>query len=129
MAQSDKDPTAKRPRPRQARIATQLGQASFALPGTVLVRTTCGKKNCGCHADPPRLHRPYVQWTRKINQKTVTRNLTDEQWQRYQEWFDNAKRLRQLLADLEALSMEIFEQDSCDLDQPPSQERPVRLKP
>jgi hypothetical protein len=58
------------------------------------------------------LHRPYIQWTRKINNKTVTRNLTDEQWQRYEEWFENAKRLRELLADLETLSMEIFEQDS-----------------
>jgi hypothetical protein len=113
MAPSDKDPIGKRRRTRQARIATQLGQAGFALPGTVLVRTmTCGKKSCGCHADPPRLHGPYIQWTRKVNQKTVTRNLTDEQWQRYQEWFENAKRLRQLLADLETLSMEIFEQDS-----------------
>ncbi|MDA8183474.1 MAG: hypothetical protein M0035_03460 [Actinomycetota bacterium] len=112
MTQSDKDPIGKRHRTRQARIAAELGKAGFALPGTVLVRTTCGKKNCGCHADPPRLHGPYVQWTRKINQKTVTRNLTDEQWQRYKEWFENAKRLRELLADLETLSMEIFEQDS-----------------
>lgn len=58
------------------------------------------------------MHGPYFQWTRKINQKTVTRNLTDEQWQRYKQWFDNAKRLRKLLADLETLSLEIFEHDS-----------------
>jgi hypothetical protein len=112
MTPSDKDPTARRARTEQARIAAELGQAGLALPGTVLVRTTWGKKNCGCHADPSCLHRPYVQWTRKINHKTVTRTLTDEQWQRYKEWFENAKRLRQLLADLDALSMEIFEQDS-----------------
>lgn len=112
MTPNDKDPIGKRRRTRQARIAAELGQAGFALPGTVLVRTTCGKKNCRCHADPPRLHRPTVQWTRKINSKTVTRNLTNEQWQRYAEWFENAKHLRKLLADLEALSMEIFEQDS-----------------
>jgi len=112
MTASDKDPIGKRRRTRQAHIASELGRAGFALPGTVLVRTTCGKKNCGCHADPPRLHRPYIQWTRKVNNKTVTRNLTDEQWHRYAEWFENAKRLRELLADLEALSMEIFEHDS-----------------
>ncbi len=112
MTPSDKDTIDNAHRTAQAHIAAELGRAGFALPGTVLVRTTCGKTNCGCHADPPRLHRPYIQWTRKINQKTVTRHLSDEQWQRYQEWFDNAKRLRQLLADLEALSMEIFEHDS-----------------
>jgi len=75
-----------------------------------LVRTTCGKRNYGCYADPPRLDKPTVQWTRKINQKTVTRKLTDEQWQRYAEWFKNAKCLRELLAELETFSMEIFEQ-------------------
>jgi hypothetical protein len=48
---------------------------------------------------------------RPIDGKTATRNLTEEQWDRYGEWFDNAKRLRQLISDLEALSMEIFEND------------------
>jgi len=112
MTPSDEDTIGKAHRTRQAHIAAELGKAGFALPGTVLVRTTCGKKNCGCHADPPRLHKPYVQWTRKINNKTVTRHLTDEQWQRYEEWFENAKRLRALLADLETLSTEIFDRDS-----------------
>lgn len=113
MAQQDKDPIGKRRRAKQARIAVALGQAGFALPGTVLVRSyACGKQNCRCHADPPRLHGPYIQWTRKVDQKTVTRKLTEEQWGRYRDWFDNAKRLRQLLSDLETISMEIFEQDA-----------------
>lgn len=112
MARQRTDRIGARRRAKQARIAAELGQAGFALPGTVLVRTfACGKQNCRCHADPPRLHGPYIQWTRKIDQKTVTRNLTKEQWDRYREWFDNAKRLRQLISDLEALSMEIFEND------------------
>jgi hypothetical protein len=112
MHKSDDDPIGRNRRREQARIAAELGQAGFALPGSVVVRTmTCGKKGCRCHADPARLHGPYFQWTRKINQKTVTRNLTAEQWQRYEQWFENAKRLRELLAELEALSLEIFEQD------------------
>jgi hypothetical protein len=74
MTDQHTDPIGKRRRDRQGRIAAQLGQADFALPGTVLVRTmTCGKQNCGCHGDPPRLHGPYFQWTRKINQKTAPR--------------------------------------------------------
>jgi hypothetical protein len=112
MARQGRDRIGARRRAKQARIAAELGQAGFALPGTVLVRTfACGKKSCRCHADPPRLHGPYIQWTRKIDRKTVTRNLTEEQWDRYRAWFDNAKRLRQLISDLEALSMEIFEND------------------
>lgn len=113
MTQQGKDRIGKRRRAKQARIAAQLGQAGFALPGTVLVRSyACGKQYCRCHAEPPQLHGPYIQWTRKVDRKTVTRRLTNEQWERYQEWFDNAKRLRQLLAELEALSMEIFDNDT-----------------
>jgi len=48
-----------------------------ALPGTLTVRAyACGKPGCRCHADPPRLHGPYAEWTRKIAGKTVTRRLT-----------------------------------------------------
>ncbi|MHB8319440.1 MAG: DUF6788 family protein [Acidimicrobiales bacterium] len=113
MTSKDNDRVGKRLLARQTRIAAELGRAGFALPGTVLVRTmTCGRQNCRCHADPPRLHGPYFQWTRKVSGKTVTLNLTEEQWERYKEWFDNAKRLRELLAELETLSLEIFEQDS-----------------
>jgi hypothetical protein len=94
------------------RLAAALGEADFALPGTVLVRSyRCGKPTCRCHADPPRLHGPYIQWTRKIDQKTVTRRLSEEQLERFQAWFDNAKRLRTLLAELEAVSLEIFERE------------------
>ena len=51
--------------------------AGFALPGTLTVRAyACGKPGCRCHADPPRLHGPYAEWTRKIGGKTVTRRLT-----------------------------------------------------
>ena len=113
MAKEGRDPIGKRRRAKQERIAAALGQAGFALPGTVLVRSyACGKEYCRCHADPPRLHGPYIQWTRKVGRKTVTRRLTDEEWERYREWFDNAKRLRQLLSDLEALSMEAFDNDT-----------------
>lgn len=96
----------------QARIADALSQIGFALPGSVAVRNyRCGKINCACHAEPPRLHGPSIQWTRKINAKTVNRTLSEEQWQEYQNWFANARKLRELVAELEHLSLEIFEQD------------------
>lgn len=96
----------------ERRIARALAQVGFALPGSVSVRHyRCGKPNCGCHADPPRLHGPSVQWTRKINAKTVNRVLTAEQWEDYRPWFEAARTLRALVNELEALSLEIFEQD------------------
>ena len=89
-----------------------LAAAGFALPGTLADRMTrCGRPNCGCHADPPRLHGPYHQWTRKKDGKTATRILSDDQLADYQPWFDNHKRLRELIAELEELSLEIAEND------------------
>src|ERR1700756_4593918 len=95
-----------------ARIAAELAALGFALPGTLADRMTrCGRANCRCHADPPRLHGPYHQWTRKKNGKTATRILTDDQLADYQPWFDNHRRLRELIAELEALSLDIAEPD------------------
>ena len=89
-----------------------LAAAGFALPGTLADRMTrCGRPNCRCHADPPRLHGPYHQWTRKKDGKTATKILTDDQLADYQPWFDNHRRLRELLAELEDLSLEITEND------------------
>ncbi|HEY1616972.1 MAG TPA: DUF6788 family protein [Streptosporangiaceae bacterium] len=93
-------------------IAAEIAALSFALPGTLTDRTTrCGRPNCGCHADPPRLHGPYHQWTRKKNGKTSTRILSDEQLADYGPWFGNHKRLRELITELEALSLAIAEAD------------------
>ena len=105
------EPTAAQ-RAARDRIAAELAAAGLALPGTLTVRSyACGKRRCRCHADPPVLHGPYHQWTRKINGKTVTRLLTDDQLADYQDWFDNQRRLRSLIAELEALSLTIAEAD------------------
>jgi hypothetical protein len=42
--------------------------------------------------------------------KTVTRNISEDQQDRYQDWFDNARKLRQLVTELETLSLRAFEQ-------------------
>jgi hypothetical protein len=80
--------------------------AGPALPGTLTVRA-CGKPNCRCRADPPRLHGPYAEWTRKTAGKTTTRRLSPAQLPEYQPLFDNAKKLRALLAELQDLTLEI----------------------
>jgi hypothetical protein len=104
------EPTAEHHRARAA-IVSRLAEVGFALPGTLLERRMpCGKPNCRCHADPPQLHGPYHQWTRKIDRKTVTRRLTDEQAAAYGPWFTNARQLRALINELETLSLRIFEQ-------------------
>ncbi len=92
------------------KIAAQLAAAGFALPGTLTVRAyACGKQNCRCHADPPRLHGPYAEWTRKIGGKTVTRRLTEAELTAWQPLVGNAKKIRALLAELQDLTLEIIE--------------------
>jgi hypothetical protein len=110
------------------RIAAELARAGFALPGTLIVRSyACGKPNCRCHADPPRLHGPYAEWTRKIAGKTITRRLTPDELAEYQPLFDNAKKLRTLLADLQDLTLQIIEDDGTQEPlPPPNRRRPLR---
>lgn len=92
----------------QAKIAAAMSDIGFALPGTLIKRHICCKNpNCRCTADPPQLHGPYYQWTRKINGKTKTTRLNADQAERYQAWFDNAKKIRTLATELETLSLEI----------------------
>ena len=94
--------------------AGQLVVGSVALPKPVRVARAAsagGRRNCACHADPPRLHGPYRQWTRKIAAKTVGRWLTPDQHRDYQAWIDNDRRIRELLDRLEALGTSAFEAD------------------
>ena len=95
-----------------AEITARLAGLPFALPGTLADRMTrCGYPGCRCHADPPRRHGPYHQWTRRKNGKTATRILSDEQLADYGPWFGNHKRLRELITELEELSLAIAEAD------------------
>ena len=98
-------------RTRAREILREIGDIDYALPGSVVIRTTtCGKPTCRCRADPPHLHGPYLSWIRRSDGKPITRKLTPDQEQRYRPWFDNARRLRELITELEALSLEAFEQ-------------------
>ncbi|HEY2448353.1 MAG TPA: DUF6788 family protein [Mycobacterium sp.] len=91
-------------------LAAELGQIDGALPGSVIRRRMrCGKPGCACKADPPALHGPYIQWTRTVEGKTVTRFLTENELASYQSWFDNARHLKELVAKLEIASVHALE--------------------
>jgi hypothetical protein len=102
----------RRQQDRAAGIAAELASLGLALPGTLIQRhVRCGKPRCSCHADPPVLHGPYWQWTRKLAGKTITRLVSDEQLNDYRQWLDNHRRLRALVAELEALTLAIADAD------------------
>ncbi len=105
-------PVSPRQRNEQARIAAALGEMGFVLPGSLTERYfSCTHAGCHCHADPPVLHGPYVQWSRKVAGKTTSRTLSPEQVAEYQAWFDNERRLRALVHELEELSLSIVDAD------------------
>jgi hypothetical protein len=88
-------------------LADALAEIDGLLPGSIVVRhMRCGKASCACKADPPVLHGPYIQWTRSVDGKTDTKYLSEDQLRRYQPWFDNAQRLKELVAKLEIASIQ-----------------------
>ena len=96
---------------RQRQIAEEIAALGPCLPGSLVQRTTrCGSARCPCRTDPSQLHGPYPSWIRKIGAKTVTRTLSPAQAERYRPLFDNTKRLRELISELETLSAEVVEQ-------------------
>jgi hypothetical protein len=99
------------PEARRQQILAEIASLGYCLPGSVVERTSrCGNPTCRCHRDPAHRHGPYRSWTRKVAGKTVTRNLTDDQLRRYQDWFDNDRRLKVLVNELEELSITIADQ-------------------
>ena len=113
----------------QARAAIQeaLGQIGFTLPGTITIRRTrCGKPRCACTADPPSLHGPYIQWTRKgrpLHHQDPHRRRS----RTAPPYFAAHRRLRQLITELEAISIELAKQPATPkrLYNSPIKPRPV----
>ncbi len=100
------DPASRRA---QQRIISALGDIDYALPGSVTRRMMrCGSPRCArCKTDPPELHGPYLQWSRKVGGKTTSKLLTPEQLARYQPWLDNARQLHALVTELETLTLQL----------------------
>jgi len=86
-------------------LKAQIQALGYVLPGSVQTRQyRCGKPSCRCMTQGL-LHGPYVQWTRKVNGKTVNINLNPESAQTVQEWIQNNRKLRQLCHQLEKTSL------------------------
>jgi hypothetical protein len=99
-------------RAERRRITAAIAKIGPVVPGTLLQRSMrCSKTGCRCHAEPPQLHGPYWFWTRKVNNKTVSQVLSEDQVAEYQAWFDNERTPRALVAELEALGIDAIAGD------------------
>ncbi len=107
---------------RHQQIQAELGQIGITLPGSLVNRTTrCQRTGCHCHADPPTLHGPYPTWTRTTGGRSVTKTLTTEDAERLRPYFAAHRRLRQLITELEAISIELAHQPAHPQTQPGTQ--------
>lgn len=95
-------------RARYQQHAAALAAVGFMLRGSLVERMLpCGTAGCRCHADPPQLHGPYWQWSRRVHGQTVSRMLPDGQVPRYQEWIENGKRFDAIASAMHELSAQL----------------------
>jgi len=88
-----------------ASLAERMG---FLLTGSVQSRffeCTRPNNNCRCHDDPANRHGPYHYWTRKVNYKTVSVTLTEEQLAHVRECIETHRALQRLLKQMEQESL------------------------
>lgn len=91
---------------RYAALARQIATIGFIRSGSIARRrTACGTPTCRCHADPARLHGPYNIWTAKVNGKTVTRQMPDNEATLYRLWIANDRKLRTLIDKMREISL------------------------
>ena len=103
-------------------IEAALGQIGLVLPGSLTDRPArCQRAGCPCHADPPPCTAPTPTWTRTVNGRTVTRTLTAEDAERLRPYFDAHRHLRQLVTELEAISIQLAGQPAPPHAQPGDQ--------
>lgn len=89
-------------------LTAKLAQTGYLWNGTITRQMlTCGKKNCACHRDESRRHGPYLYWTTKVGGKTVSRLLSPQEAELYQEWIENRRELERLEREMLALSKKV----------------------
>lgn len=102
MARSTKTRLASYQR-RYRELAAQLADLGYISAGSITRRyTRCTNPNCRCHHGNP--HGPYWQWSTKVAGKTVTKRLDPAEAQLYQDWINNDRHLRQILAQMRTIA-------------------------
>lgn len=93
------------------RLKQQITDLGFVCTGSLMsVYHKCGNPDCACARDPNARHGPYNRWTRKVNGKTVTRTLTDDQAAECKRCIENNKKLQEIIANMRRLSAQYIEQ-------------------
>ena len=65
----------------------------------------CGKPNCACKGDPPRLHGPYYRWTGTADGKRTTKTISAESARECERRIKNYRRLQRTVERLAQAAM------------------------
>lgn len=95
---------------RYAQLVGQLSRIGLLLPGTITERRIIGQ------ASKKQIDRkkygPYYQWTRKVNGKTITVNLSAAQVDLFQKAVDNNRKFEQILREMKQISIQRLENET-----------------
>jgi uncharacterized iron-regulated protein len=95
---------------RYAQLADQFSRMGPVLPGTITERRIIGQ------ASKKQIDRkkygPYYQWTRKVNGKTITVNLSEAQVDSFRRAIDNNRKLEQILREMRQISLQRLENET-----------------
>ena len=88
-------------------LKKQFDAVEIMIPGSIqTVFLKCGKKNCCCHQDKNKRHGPYYLWYRRINGKTATQSIAEEDVQTYRMWIGNREKLESLFQKMVNLGVD-----------------------
>lgn len=92
-------------------IRRELAAIGPVLAGSISGRTTrCQRPGCHCRSEPAVLHGPYPTWTWRPGGRPVTKTLGAEEADRLQRYADAHRRLKQLVTELERLSIDLIDE-------------------
>lgn len=89
-------------------LAKSLAQIGFIWHGNLQRRMlSCKNKKCDCNAKRTPQHGPYPYWTTKINQKTVTKLLSPQEADLYEQWIQNRRTLQATIKKMTEISKKV----------------------
>ena len=82
-------------------LKKQIDCLEMAIPGSIQITyLRCGKKNCHCHQAEEQGHGPYYLWYRRVDGKTTTQSIAEEDVQSYRMWIGNREKLEALFQEI-----------------------------
>jgi hypothetical protein len=86
-------------------LAERLSKTGFLWAGSINHRyLKCGNPRCACRKDPDARHGPYIYWSTKKAGKTISKRLSVDEAQVFEQWIANRQELKQIVDSMMAVS-------------------------